>query len=83
MERLDVEQKINAVLSSEFEVPQEKLLKESNIKDEMALDSLDTVDLLVLLEEEMSIEVDPQQFINCKTLGDIHDVVYKLIQSTS
>lgn len=82
MERLEIEAKVNAVLHDEFEVPKDILVKGSEIKEKMGLDSLDAVDLLVLLEEEMDVEVDPQQFMECKTLGDIHEVVNTLVEKT-
>ncbi len=80
MERVEIETRINTVLHDEFEVPKELLVKESEIKEKMGLDSLDAVDLLVLLEEEMDVEVDPQQFMECRTLGDVYDVVNTLVE---
>ena len=83
MDKVELETKVNAVLNSEFEIPMDTLVRESDIKENLELDSLDAVDLLVILEEELNVEVDPEKFMECKKLGDIYDVIYKLTQEVN
>lgn len=78
MQKDEIEKKINSVLKEEFEINSELLVRESNIKDDLRLDSLDAVDLLVVLEEELEIEVKSELFMACEKLGDVYDVVFKI-----
>ena len=71
---------INAILAQEFEMEEDVLRPESSIAEDLALDSLDAVDLTVLLEEQTGVRVDPKRFIGLRTLGDIHKMVEKLVE---
>lgn len=75
-----IAEKINAILAQEFEMEEDVLRPESSIAEDLALDSLDAVDLTVLLEEETGVRVDPKRFIGLRTLGDIHKMVEKLVE---
>jgi acyl carrier protein len=43
------------------------------------LDSLDAVDLTVLLEEQTGAKVEAKAFVGLKTLGDIHKMVERVV----
>ena len=73
---------INAILAQEFEMEEDVLRPESSIAEDLALDSLDAVDLTVLLEEQTGVRVDPKRFIGLRTLGDIHKMVEKLVEES-
>ena len=75
-----IAEKINAILAQEFEMEEDVLRPESSIAEDLALDSLDAVDLTVLLEEQTGVRVDPKRFIGLRTLGDIHKMVEKLVE---
>jgi acyl carrier protein len=72
-------EKINAILAEEFEIAPEELTPEASIQDTLDLDSLDAVDLTVLLEEQTGAKVDPKSFVGLKTLGDIHKMVERAV----
>jgi len=75
----DIKQQVNKILKEMFEIPEEKLRPESHFRDDLALDSLDAVDLLVLLEKELGQPIDGQRFIQIQTLGDIYSVLEELV----
>ena len=77
-----IAEKINAILAQEFEMEEDVLRPESSIAEDLALDSLDAVDLTVLLEEQTGVRVDPKRFIGLRTLGDIHKMVEKLVEES-
>ena len=78
-----IAEKINAILVQEFELEPEILNTKASIQNDLALDSLDAVDLTVLLEEQTGVRVDPRRFIGLRTLGDIHEMVEKLVAEAS
>lgn len=66
---------INKILAERFEVPQEKLVASSHIKDDLKLDSLDFVDMFILLEQETGKGAQNVDFMKLQTLGDIYQMV--------
>lgn len=71
--------KINVTLSEEFELPIEKLNEGAHLVDDLGLDSLDAVDMLVHIEDELGMKLDVEKVQHARTLGDI----YKLISEVS
>ncbi len=74
-----IAEKINAILIEEFEFSPDVLTEDASIRDTLELDSLDAVDLTVLLEEQTGAKVDPRSFIDLRTLGDIHRLVEGIV----
>jgi acyl carrier protein len=58
-------------ISENLEVELEKVLPESRITDDLGADSLDTVELIMALEEEFGIEVADEDAEKMKTVGDV------------
>ncbi|WP_229214906.1 phosphopantetheine-binding protein [Dyadobacter bucti] len=64
-------------LSEEFEVDRDLILPENNLKDTLDLDSLDYVDLVVLIEENLNIKLTGEDFKEIQTFGDFYQLVRK------
>ncbi len=58
-------------ISENLEVELEKVLPESRITDDLGADSLDTVELIMALEEEFGIEVADEDAEKMKTVRDV------------
>ncbi len=67
--------KINEFLSEEFEVSPDKLVPDATLKETLDLDSLDYVDLVVLLESNFPIKVKQEDFISIRTFSDLYTYV--------
>jgi len=67
--------KINAILSEEFEVDIERIIPGDNLRQVLNLDSLDYVDLAVFIENNFSIKVKPEDFAGIGTFGDLHHYI--------
>ena len=67
------------ILEKEFECPRAKLVPEAKIGEDLDLDSIDAVDLIVRLQKMTQIKVNPEAFMQIRTLQDITDVVYDLL----
>ena len=64
-------------LSEEFEVDRNLILPENSLKDTLDLDSLDYVDLVVLIEENLNIKITGEDFKGIETFGDFYQLVRK------
>ncbi len=78
MNKSDVVIKVNELMQKGFELPIEKLVPEANLFQDLGLDSLDTVDMLVHLEENLKVRVDNERIMKVRTLQDIYDLVFDL-----
>ncbi len=76
MEREEMIKKMVTVLASEFEVNEEDIKPEANIKETMHLDSLSLVDMVGLIEEEFGVEIKTADLPTIKTFADLYDYVY-------
>ena len=55
--------KINGLLSEEFEVDINRMLPGANLRQVLELDSLDYIDLVVVIENNFSFKVKPEDFL--------------------
>lgn len=67
---------INTSLAEEFELALQEMTPDSTLFDELGLDSLDVVDLVIVLEGAFGFKIREQEAIRqIRTLGDIHRFV--------
>lgn len=64
-------------LSEEFEVDKALILPDSSLKETLDLDSLDYVDLVVLIEENLNVKMTGEDFKGIVTFGDFYALVQK------
>ncbi len=67
--------KVNAFLVDEFEVEPEAIRPDANLKETLNLDSLDYVDLVVVIESNFGFKVKGEDFVNIKTFQDFYDYI--------
>ena len=67
--------KINGFLVDEFEVDAEKIVADANLRETLDLDSLDYVDLVVIIESNFGFKVVAEDFINIHTFQDFYNYV--------
>lgn len=67
---------IDNALEEEFELERELMTPEATLFDELGLDSLDVVDMVIVLENAFSFKVREDPALReIRTLGDIHSFV--------
>ena len=57
MSQADIFAKVKAIVVEQLSVEAEKVTPESNFSNDLGADSLDTVELVMALEEEFEIEI--------------------------
>ena len=82
MTREEILQKMQDILSAEFELEREAVTLEARLYDDLELDSIDAVDLLVKMKEFIPGKIDPESFKKARTVQDVIDVIYPLVQNS-
>lgn len=75
--------KINSFLVEEFEVAQGKITPDASLKETLELDSLDYVDLVVILEGNFGIKVKQEDFTTIRTFQNLYDYVISKSPTTT
>lgn len=66
----------NTVLAEEFELDMCDMKPEASFREDLDLDSLDAVDMVVLLEQTFKIKIKKDEaFKTIRTLGDLHTFI--------
>ena len=72
----EIVERINSSLAEEFEYDLGAMTPETTLFEDMGLDSLDIVDLVIVLESAFGMKVREEEAIRqIRTLGDIHKFV--------
>ncbi len=75
MTKQTIIEKINDFLIEDFEVEEEALEPNANLKDTIGLDSLDFVDLVVAVESNFGVKLVGEDFVNVVTLQDFYNLI--------
>ena len=75
MERTEIEDKVRNFLIEELEIEPENIFPDAKLKDDMGIDSLDYVDIVVIVEKNFGFKIKPQEMTNVKTLAQFYDYI--------
>jgi len=75
MKQDSIVEKINGFLVEEFEVELAKIQPEANLRETLQLDSLDYIDLVVVIESNFGFKVRPEDFPGIVTFQNFYDYV--------
>ena len=81
MDKMTIVEKINGFLVEEFEVDADKITPEANLKETLELDSLDYIDLVVVIEGNFCFKVKPEDFASIVTFQNFYDYVINRVES--
>ena len=75
MTRTEIEGRVKAFLIDDLEIEEDKIFPESLLKEDMGIDSLDYVDIVVIVEKNFGFKIKPQELTNVKTLAQFYDYI--------
>jgi len=75
MDKTTIIEKINGFLVEEFEVEPNAINPSADLRDTLELDSLDYIDLVVVIESNFGFKVKPEDFVPILTFQDFYDYV--------
>lgn len=75
MTREEIESKVKAFLIDDLEIDEEKIADDATLKDDMGIDSLDFVDIVVIVEKNFGFKIKPEEMANVTTLSQFYDYI--------
>lgn len=67
---MNVEEKVKNIIVEQLGVEPEQVKPEAQFVNDLGADSLDTVELIMALEEEFNIDIPDEQAEKIKTVGE-------------
>jgi acyl carrier protein len=77
----EIIERTNGFLVEEFEVDPARITPEANVKEVLELDSLDYIDLVVVIENNFSFKVKPEDFTGIIIFQDFYDYIISRVNS--
>jgi acyl carrier protein len=71
----DILDRVTTIIADITDIPKAELLPEKNLREDLEIDSLTTVELAVTIQDEFDIEVEDEKLKELKTVQDIVDLV--------
>jgi acyl carrier protein len=71
----EIIEKINSVLAEEFEVDPSIITADAPLKETLDMDSLDLVDVVVVVEQNFGVTLKGHDFVGVITFQNFYDLV--------
>lgn len=75
MSRKEIEEKVRAFLINEFEIDEDKIFDDAKLKEDMGIDSLDFVDIVVIVEKNFGFKIKKEEIAEMTTLRQFCDYI--------
>lgn len=75
MERKEIDEKVKEFLIDDLEIDEEKIAPEALLKEDLGIDSLDFVDIVVIVEKKFGFKIKPEEMVEVKTLSQFCDYI--------
>lgn len=80
--KVSVENKVKLMLEELLQVDQSEMTPAANLREDLGADSMDIVEIVMLVEEGFDIQVSDADAEKLKTVEDIYKLVEKSAPST-
>ncbi len=81
MERKEIDNKVREFLIDDLEVDEEKIFPDARLKEDVGIDSLDFVDIVVIVEKNFGFKIKPEEMAGVVTLKDFCDYIDKKVNA--
>ncbi|MBQ9285539.1 MAG: acyl carrier protein [Bacteroidaceae bacterium] len=75
MSRQEIEEKVRTFLIEDLEIEEETIAPEARLKEDMGVDSLDFVDIVVIVEKNFGFKIKPEEMAGITTLSQFCDYI--------
>lgn len=73
MTREEIELKVKNFLVEDIEVNESAITPDANLKDDLGIDSLDFVDIVVIVEKNFGVKIKPEEMAGVQTFSQFCD----------
>ena len=80
MQKEDVIKTVNNFLVEEIEIEENLLKEDALLKEDLGIDSLDFVDIVVIVERNFGFKIKPEEMKDVRTLGQFYDYIASKVQ---
>ena len=75
MKRSEIEEKVKHFLIEELEIDEDKIYPEARLKEDMDIDSLDFVDIVVIVDKYFGFKLKAEEMEGIDTLAQFCDYI--------
>ena len=75
MTRTEIEEKVKEFLIEDIEIDESKIFPEARLKDDLGIDSLDFVDIVVLVDQKFGFKIRQDEMVGVDTFSKFCDYI--------
>ena len=75
MDRKEIEEKVRDFLIEDIEVDEDKIFPDAKLKDDLGIDSLDFVDIVVLVNNRFGFKIRQEEMVGVDTFSKFCDYI--------
>ena len=75
MTRTEIEEKVRDFLIEDLEIEEDKIYPEAKLKEDMGIDSLDLVDIVVIVEKNFGFKLKAEEMAGVDTFAKFCDYI--------
>lgn len=75
MTRKEIEEKVRKFLIDDLEIEEEKIFDDAKLKEDIGIDSLDFVDIVVIVEKNFGFKIKPEEMQGVVTYSQFCDYI--------
>jgi acyl carrier protein len=79
MTKEEIARIIKSFLIEEFEINETKIVPGAHMKDDLGLESLDFVDIAVIVQKEFGLTLKGEEMTAIRTLDDLHEYIFNCV----
>ena len=72
-----IQDKARALIASKMKLDENEITPEKHLFNDLGADSLDFVELSMMLEREFNVKFSEDEMANAKTVGDLYELIEK------
>lgn len=75
MQKAELFEKLKEVLIQEFDLDESIITPDAHITADLDLDSIDAVEVIVMMKPYLTARIEPDAFKSARTLADVVDIL--------
>ena len=72
-----IQDKTRALIAQKLSLDESEITLEKSLKNDLGADSLDIVEVSMMLEREFNVKFSEEDMANVKTVGDLYQLIEK------